>query len=467
MSSLTLRIFAWFWLTMTIVAAVFISLGFLLENDAARFAQFDAAMENLAASNGQLVFRAYQIGGAAEAARERARLLGALKFSTFLLDAEDRDVLEPAADDAVREVVRRARQDGRAHRPRGNGPPLAAARIATDSDGSFAFAVRMDDFGPNDFSQRPLAWIGRIAAAVAVSGLICYGLARYLSAPVRALRSAAQRLAQGELSTRVMQPRHGRDEVAALQRDFNRMAERIERLVESQQRLLRDISHELRSPLARLVVALELARRNSEESLATPLNRIELEAARMDELIGRTLTAARAEVDDIESFETIDASEITRRAAGDSSFEGAAQGKSVQCRTTGRSLVRGSPALLHSALDNVIRNALRFSPAGRIVDVEVVGPPDADGAAASDGETLVTIRVRDHGPGVPAEALPLLFRPFYRVESARDRETGGVGLGLTIAERAVRLHGGQIRAENHPAGGLLVTIELPALTSEI
>lgn len=127
-----------------------------------------------------------------------------------------------------------------------------------------------------------------------------------------------------------------------------------------------------------------------------------------------------------------------------------------------RTLVRGSPALLHSALDNVIRNALRFTPTERNVEVELVGPPDADGAA-SGGERLVTIRVRDHGPGVPAEALPLLFRPFYRVESARDRETGGVGLGLTIAERAVRLHGGQIRAENHPAGGLLVTIELPAV----
>ncbi len=455
MPSLTLRIFAWFWLTMTIVAAVFISLGFLLENNSDRFARFEAAIENMAAGNGQLIALAYVHGGAVEAERVRSRLLSPLHVSSYLLDAAGQDLLLPASDEGVREIVRRAREDGLAHRQRGGGPPLAAARIDVGAAGPFVFAVRMDDFPPYDLWQRPFAWAGRVLAAVTVSGVICFGLARYLSRPVRELRAATQHLAQGELSTRVPLMGRGRDEIAALQRDFNLMAERIEGLVQSQQRLLRDISHELRSPLARLVVALELSKRDSSPSAAS-LARIEIEVRRMDDLIGQTLAAVRADADELGRLEIIDIGQLVQSVVADANFEGGLTGRRVEQQLAPDCLVRGSSGQLRSAIDNVIRNALRFTPQAAPVEASV------SRATNGSGSPSVQILVRDHGPGVPAEALAHLFRPFYRVESARDRETGGVGLGLTIAERAVRLHGGRIGAENHPAGGLLITIDLPA-----
>lgn len=297
-----------------------------------------------------------------------------------------------------------------------------------------------------------------ILLAILTSGLVCFLLARYVTAPVVRLRAATQRLAEGDLTARAGSLRTGRrDELAELVRDFDSMAERMESLINAQSRLLNDISHELRSPLARLNVALGLARQRTGPEAVATLDRIESEANRLNELIGRLLTLARLEGGDGSSDKVrVRLDELLRDVVDDARFE--AQGRN--CRVVGPLIepceVSGNPTLLRSAIENVVRNALRYTGEGTEVEVRL------ECGDAVDARNAI-IRVMDSGPGVPEEALDKMFRPFYRIADARERQTGGVGLGLSITERAVRLHGGSVKAMNRPGGGLVVEIHLPAV----
>lgn len=286
-----------------------------------------------------------------------------------------------------------------------------------------------------------------------VGGLVCLGLAWHLTAPVRRLRTAAQRLAGGDLTARVgLEP--GGDEIAALGRDFDLMAERIEALMTAQRQLLRDISHELRSPLARLNVALGLARQRSGPEAGGPLDRIEREAERLNDLIGRLLTLTQLE----SGGEWIERGPVSLKGlvesiASDANFEAQTQSRAVHADVEEEITIRGSEEMLRQGIENVVRNAVRYTAEHTQVDVSV-----RRGGAGSDG---AIIRIRDRGPGVPEGALSQLFLPFYRVADARDRQSGGTGIGLAITERAVRLHGGTVTAANAPGGGLIVEIVLP------
>jgi two-component system sensor histidine kinase CpxA len=296
--------------------------------------------------------------------------------------------------------------------------------------------------------------------AILSSGLVCYILARYLTSPVVRLRAATQKLASGDLSARAGMPSpRRRDEIAELVRDFDRMAERIENLVHAQNRLLTDISHELRSPLARLSVALELARQRSGPDAGSALDRIDRETVRLNELIQRLLTIARLEGSD-ETMERsqVDLEELIREIAKDAAFETQCRNCQVEVSVQNRCEVIGSPSLLHSAIENVVRNAIRYSQDGTVVEVRLEQDFGPGGAQA-------VVRVIDSGPGVPEDSLAKLFQPFYRIDDARGRQTGGVGLGLAITQRAVRLHGGTVQASNRPEGGLMVEIRLPIETS--
>lgn len=307
------------------------------------------------------------------------------------------------------------------------------------------------------FGLRGIPGLG-IVIAIISSGLVCYFLARYVSAPIVRLREATQRLAAGDLSARAGVPR-GRDEIAALVRDFDTMAERLQSLVNAQSRLLNDISHELRSPLARLSVALGLVRRKTGPEAQASLDRIEQETNRLNELIGRLLTIARLEGgEDGLQRAPVDLEELIREIAGDAEFE--AQNRNCHVRVTVREdcVVMGNPGLLRSAIENVVRNATRYTAEGTDVEVELSRSQRMNGAEA-------LIEIADSGPGVPEESLDKLFRPFYRIDDARVRQTGGVGLGLSITERAVRLHGGFVVARNRPQGGLEVEIRLPLSAS--
>jgi two-component system sensor histidine kinase CpxA len=293
--------------------------------------------------------------------------------------------------------------------------------------------------------------------AVISSGLVCYLLSWFLTMPIVRLRAATRQLAAGDLTARAGAPNIGRrDEVAGLMRDFDGMAERLENLVEAQSRLLNDISHELRSPLARLNVALGLARQRANPEAASMLERIELEASRLNELIGRILTLARLE----DGEQRVPASlilldEIVLTVAEDAEFEAQARHCHVRSEISpGVWAVRADASLLHSAIENVVRNAIRYTGEGTTVEIHL---EKTQGAGAPEA----VVRINDCGPGVPAEALEKMFQPFYRLDDARGRQTGGVGLGLAITERAVRFHGGRVAASNRPEGGLMVEIRLP------
>jgi two-component system sensor histidine kinase CpxA len=241
-----------------------------------------------------------------------------------------------------------------------------------------------------------------------------------------------------------------RDELASLAADFDLMAEKIESLINSQRRLLGDISHELRSPLARLNVALELARQRAGADAASALERIQHEAENLNEMIGQLLALTRLESGAEGLRKTaFDLVELVNSITADANFEAAGRNRTVRFKSNGPCTIVGNELLLRRAIENVVRNAVQYTAEGTEVEVEL----------KSEGGAVITIR--DHGEGVPENALREIFRPFYRVDEARDREAGGVGLGLAIADRAVRLHDGSVEAANEITGGLFVTIKLP------
>jgi signal transduction histidine kinase len=287
-------------------------------------------------------------------------------------------------------------------------------------------------------------------------GLVCYFLARSLTAPIQRLREASKRIAGGDFTVRVG-PELGRSgrEIADLGRDFDTMAERIEALLVSKKLLLRDISHELRSPLARLNVALELARQRAGEEATQPLERIERESGRLNELIGELLTLTRLD-NGVSNLvrENFSLNELIRQIVEDALYEVRHRPCQVRITDTWPIMFQGSRELMRRALENVVRNAVRATEDDRTVEISLAGTVSGDGRR-------VILTIRDHGPGVPAAALEHLFEPFYRVDDARDRRSGGTGLGLAIAEQAVRLHHGTISAANGSQGGLILTISLP------
>lgn len=293
----------------------------------------------------------------------------------------------------------------------------------------------------------------RLLAIVVVTGAISVLLARYLSRHLRTLREAATRLGAGDFSVRVSSQLTGADsEALALGEELDRMSERIQALLETQRRLLRDVSHELRSPLARLAIALELARRKSPVEAHAALGRIEREADRLNEMIAELLTLSRLESGvDGHGAEPVDLSETTRELLADVAFEAEQRGVRIDSELAPALTLDGHAELLRRAVENVVRNAVRFSPDDGVVVVRL-----------RPHEGMLELSVRDHGPGVPAASLSRLFEPFYRVGDDRARHNGGSGIGLAITQGAVALHGGSVRAENAEGGGLRVTLRLPS-----
>ena len=321
--------------------------------------------------------------------------------------------------------------------------------------------------------QRVLSYdhLLHIVAMSLIGGAFCYWLARYLTAPVTTLRRAANELASGNLAARVG-PSLGkrRDELASLGSDFDLMAEQIESLLKSQRRLLGDISHELRSPLARLNVALELARQRAGSEATSALERIQHEAENLNEMIGQLLALTRLETGAREiSKNRFDLAKLVRDIADDADFEARSRYRSVRVDSSESCMMVGSEELLRPAIENVVRNAVQYTAEKSEVEIEI----KTDAAGSADRHTRQTVEglnlsegfanitVRDHGAGVPENALAEIFRPFYRVDDARDRQSGGTGLGLAITDRAVRLHGGTVTAMNASDGGLIITINLP------
>ena len=279
--------------------------------------------------------------------------------------------------------------------------------------------------------------------------LFSYILAIHLASPLRTLGRTVQQFGRGDLTARVNSRR--KDEIGELARSFDQMAERIQTLLTAERRLLQDISHELRSPLARLSFAVELARTAEDREAAVA--RMKKEVDRLSSLVGGLLQVTRVEGDPASrNLEDLSLDQLLRQLVDDCSIEAVTRGCQVHLQASATVTIRGDQELLRRAVENVLRNAIRHSPSGAAIEVNL---------QVSAKHAVVSIR--DYGPGVPEDLMGEIFKPFFRVESARDSASGGVGLGLAIAQRAVALHYGRLEARNmHP--GLQVSVELPLET---
>jgi two-component system, OmpR family, sensor kinase len=298
-----------------------------------------------------------------------------------------------------------------------------------------------------------LMWPGTQAAvisialiAVAATSLL---LARYLSSPIVSLQKASRSLAAGALDTRVGQPfTRRKDEVGTLARDFDAMAERIQALVTDKETLLRDVSHELRSPLARIRMALALAQRRAELAAQPDLERIEREAEKLDELVGHVMTLSRLRTATAPRRDVVRLDSLVAEVVEDARFE--RPEAKLEYSATGDVTLRGDPDGLKSAVENVVRNALAYGDPTRPIEVRL----EASAYEAS-------VRVLDRGPGVPPEDLARIFEPFFRADKSRDHAHGGQGIGLAITARVMELHAGSVEARNREGGGLEVILKLP------
>ncbi len=465
MGRLFLKIFLSFWLTTVLI----VGLMFLASERPGLREAHDFWQSTLARSlsvNAEIFVESYEHAGCASVA-PYLKELSATRIKEYLLDSGGMTLCGDAAPPEAVSLAASVREHGaRASAMGPEGVRFNAQRVSSTGGGYYVLVIEI----PSGMDRPHLfGSLLRLLLAVAISALICFWLARYLTAPVIRLRAAAHRLAAGDLTARAGAPGNGAvsasrprsDEIADLVVDFDHMAGRVEEVISSQKRLIRDISHELRSPLARMSFALALARRQTPSADAQPLERIQLEAQRLNAMIERMLNLSRLENDDrlsqAESLQDINLSDLIKDVVSDADFE--AQSGESRVVIAGildpQCTVRGNRELLRSALENVVRNAVHYTAPHS--QVTVTGACD---------DASVSLTVNDQGPGVPPEDLAKLFRPFYRVDSARDRQSGGTGLGLAIAEQAIHRNGGTITAANAGSGGLEIVITLPRFAAK-
>lgn len=329
---------------------------------------------------------------------------------------------------------------------------LANAKLAGPDGEGFTLLIAWYGTAPSGVLASQGGMLLLCAVALGTSAVVCWWLARHVSTPLVKLQTGARSLASGRLDVLLDEQICGRrDEFGLLGREFNHMAERLRSHIASREMLLRDISHELRSPLARLRVAIGLAQRDGDPR-GIHLERMEREIERLDSLIGETLQLSRLS-DPQPDFapEEVDLATLLQEVVGEARLEGDARSVRILLAAESGCRIRGNPELIRRACENVLRNAVRFAPVGSSVGVSCRAVP---GGGA-------VVRVRDAGPGVPACELGRIFEAFYRVAQARSRDDGGTGLGLAITARIMTLHGGHATAANHPEGGLVVALHFP------
>ncbi|HEX3914637.1 MAG TPA: ATP-binding protein [Steroidobacteraceae bacterium] len=367
----------------------------------------------------------------------------------FVIGPDGRDILGRRLPESA---VRRLGMINHEPVPRNFRPSRAVPQIIA-ADGStytvFATPRRPSIFGALSLPAISLTILG---IALVVSALTSWWLAEHLTAPIRRIQAGARALASENLNVRVSAGLEGRkDELAVLARDFDAMADQLRANRSATTRLLRDISHELRSPLARMRVALGLARQPPAD-FPRQLDRLEREIERLDAMISQVLKLARLHgTDALLERERFELDEVIEELVRDANFEGAVKNCSVSLQGAANNALLGNRELLRSAIENVLRNAVRYSPQDTPVVMQVV-------KTAAGLEILI----RDHGPGVPAADLERIFEPFYRVAESRDRDSGGEGIGLAITSQVMKAHGGAARAANAQGGGLEVRLSLPA-----
>lgn len=373
--------------------------------------------------------------------------------SIYAVDASGHDLLgRTVSADMLAEAARPAGDAPRSVRKllAANGQPVTLfMRRSADHPGAGPFfGPPPGKPGPAPFGAHRLPYIA-MALGILASLLFAALLAWYIARPIRALRAAFESAASGDLSPRFAGARQGGDELAVLGQDFDHMSGQLRALMDNQRRLLHDVSHELRSPLARLQAAIGLAHQRPDK-LSASLERIERESVRMDKLVGELLTLSRLESPaGLPPSEDIPIGDLLDDIVADARFEAETMGRHVHISGTCGANVSGSPDLLWRGIENIVRNAIKHSPDGGTVEI-----------SAHSAGRRVFIRVLDRGPGVAPEHLATIFEPFFRSNPGANN-VDGHGLGLAIAQRVTEAHGGHIGAANRDGGGLCVTIELP------
>jgi signal transduction histidine kinase len=454
MPKLFWKIFLWFWGAMLIVnCAIILSVLSIRSVSEQNRAQ---SMMALQARKTAEMFESQSPKAFSGSLRDFSQTAD-MHFGLYRPDGSD--VLGTPTDGQTRSWISEAAQDEQTHFPRHYGPPLMLQATTGPSGTKYILSAEHASLPFAHFVRGGIGTqILRLLAVALAVALVCLALAHYIASPILHLQSVSRRIATGDLTARVrMRLASGRDEIADLSRDFNLMAEQIETLLQSQSQLLQAISHEMRSPLARLTLAAGLAKGACSPESDGLLERIETEAERIEQMLGQLLTLARLDRGATSFPRTpVELSLLLSDIVSDASFEGSVKKRPVILTNADPCLVDGSDALLRSAIENVIRNAIRYTRESSTVEVSLT----LDNSA---GQDLAVIHVADEGPGVPSAELSQIFKPFYRVNSARERETGGTGLGLAITDRAVHLYHGTVAARNRTEGGLDVEIRLPVL----
>ena len=448
-SRLFFKIFAWFWLT-TIAIHVAFSVGSALTGvHVVPQGNMYATVAPLLAAEAVDTF---ETGGAPAFTQFSEHNFSQNQGTLFLLDGFYADVLSRSLPPNGVRVAKEARLGQLTV----FGPHLAAYRYISRSGRPYTLLLAMQD-GPGQFREIwGLSALWFVAAIGAVVTMLCWWLTYHIVSPVHHIQAAAREVALGNLSARVEPEVHLRgDELAALARDFDGMVSRLESLIRSQKSLLNSVSHEVRSPLARIALAVEILRDGPVSEAGNSLAHLDRDVSRLDILMGQLLTLTRLDTGlGYGERESLDLVQLVEEVAADGDFEARASGKRVVFRSDpGRLDVLANATALRSAVENVIRNGLRFSEGGAqvLVDLRVIDQPTC---------TCVQVRVRDHGPGVPEDYLSSIFQPFFQVKSGSASQAGN-GLGLAIALEAVRMHRGTILATNLSPTGLEIVIELP------
>jgi two-component system, OmpR family, sensor histidine kinase CpxA len=474
MRSTFIKIFLSFWLTefLILIATIFI-LAHQFESQEVVYTSMFAMME----ANAKQSLQAFEAGGckALEAVPNTFPLFKptVLDQPAILFDWSGKPLCQQVDMSLYAEALDKVRKDGFLVGER-HGPGYLEGISVKNAHGD-RFAYLMRGTYPTEIYIPYREILPRLLIGLIISVLVTFGITMVITRPIGSLREAAKQLAEGNLNARAKWPKGSRksksgDELWGLVYDFNDMADRLESLVDAQKLLLRDVSHELRSPLARLSVALELAREEAPSSMEEQLNRIERETGRLNSLIGQLLSLSHLEsTTRLPDKQPVSLECLVRDLLPDMDYEAQRRNCGVRFASSGQqpagkgethSAVMGSPELLGRAVENVIRNAIAYTAEGTSVEIQLFDENRF-------GEPFAVLQVRDCGPGVPEAALKSIFRPFYRLDLSRQRSTGGYGVGLAITERAVRLHGGMVCARNAPEGGLVVEMRLPVTDSHV
>jgi signal transduction histidine kinase len=418
---------------LAMAAALLLSLlAFVAISDRMQKKHLDPVFEAMDELELESARTAWEDGGPAAASSYLARLNRLFGTDHYLLNANGVDVVSGRQRAALLPAPPSSKSRG--YR---NGQLVITHRSA---DGLYWF-VAVDPREPDRWTFFPY-----YVLVIGVTGVLSWLVAIGIVSPIRKITAALARFGGGELSARVRMRR--RDEIGGLARSFDEMAERLQRLVVSERRLLEDISHELRSPLARLRVAVRLTRTAAVSK--TALDRVERDVNRMTALVSEIVEITRMEGDPLyRKTEPLNIAQIIEETIEDCRVEAQARGCGIRVDGQVTGEASGDRELLRRAVENVLRNAIRYSPEQAMIDVTLAG-----------NAQVAAVTVRDYGPGVPEESLGQIFEPFFRVEQARETETGRIGLGLSIAKRAVQLHCGTITAQN-ASPGLRVQITIP------